>query len=183
MIGNHVCSQGYRGFESLSLRNLPPPTRCVRSPATRRCARRQARACGTTRMKPWFVYVARCADGTLYVGVARDVASRIAAHDSGKGARYTRGRGPLEVLATRRCAGHGDALRLEIALKRLPREKKLSLCASRHRFARFVRERFVARPGAKDVSPDSLAFPRRRAQSRQRHAVHPSRPQRPRRRR
>ena len=79
----------------------------------------------------WYVYVAECADGTIYVGVARDVKARVAQHDAGKGARYTRGRGPLRVLATRRCASHGDALRLEIALKRLPREEKLSLAAPR----------------------------------------------------
>jgi putative endonuclease len=83
----------------------------------------------------WFVYVARCADDTLYVGIARDVAARIAAHDAGRGARYTRGRGPLEVLATRRCAGVSAALRLERALKRLTREEKLEVVASRRKLA------------------------------------------------
>jgi putative endonuclease len=76
---------------------------------------------------PWFVYVARCNDGTLYCGVARDVAERIAKHDAGKGARYTRGRGPLKVEAVRRCRSHGDALRLELAVKRLPRAAKEAL--------------------------------------------------------
>jgi putative endonuclease len=74
--------------------------------------------------EPWFVYVARCADGSLYTGIARDVARRIAQHDAGKGARYTRGRGPLAVCAVRRCKTHGDALRLELAIKRLPRPDK-----------------------------------------------------------
>jgi putative endonuclease len=60
----------------------------------------------------WFVYVARCSDGSLYVGIARDVPARIAAHNAGRGARYTRGRGPLETLASRRCPTQGDALRL-----------------------------------------------------------------------
>ena len=87
------------------------------------------------------MYVALCADGTLYVGVARDVAARVAAHDAGRGARYTRGRGPLRVLATRRCAGHGDALRLEMALKRLPRAEKLALVGSRAKLASFARKR------------------------------------------
>jgi putative endonuclease len=90
-------------------------------------------------MVPWFVYMARCADGTIYVGIARDVAARIAAHDAGKGARYTRGRGPLAVLATRRCATKGDALRLELALKRLPRAEKLALTAAKRRLATFAR--------------------------------------------
>ncbi len=76
---------------------------------------------------PWFVYVARCSDGTLYCGVARNVEERIAKHDAGKGARYTRGRGPLEVKAVQKCKSHGDALRLELAVKRLPREAKEAL--------------------------------------------------------
>jgi TonB family protein len=90
-------------------------------------------------LEPWFVYVARCADGTLYVGVARDVAARIARHDAGKGARYTRGRGPLRVLATRRCATRGDALRLEWALKQLPREDKLAMAGSPRKLAALAR--------------------------------------------
>jgi putative endonuclease len=83
----------------------------------------------------WFVYMARCSDGTLYAGVARDVRARIALHDAGKGARYTRGRGPLEVVLTRRCASKGDALRLELAVKRLAREEKMALVGSRRRLA------------------------------------------------
>jgi len=90
-------------------------------------------------MDAWFVYIAECADRTLYVGVARDVAGRIAAHDAGRGARYTRGRGPLRLLTTRRCTTHGEALRLERALKRLPREQKLALAESRSKLARFAR--------------------------------------------
>ena len=81
--------------------------------------------------EPWFVYLARCSDGTLYCGVARDVAARIAKHDSGKGARYTRGRGPLTALAVRKCRSHGDALRLELAVKRLPRADKEALADAR----------------------------------------------------
>ena len=83
----------------------------------------------------WFVYVARCADRTLYVGITRDVAARIRAHDEGRGAKYTRGRGPLEVLVTRRCVSKGEALRLELALKGLPREEKLRVARSRRKLA------------------------------------------------
>jgi predicted GIY-YIG superfamily endonuclease len=90
-------------------------------------------------MEPWFVYIARCADETLYVGIARDVAARIAAHDAGKGARYTRGRGPLTVLAKRRCPNKGDALRLELAIKGLKREEKLAVAASKRAMNRVVR--------------------------------------------
>ncbi len=75
----------------------------------------------------WFVYLARCADGTLYTGIARDVAKRIAQHDAGKGARYTRGRGPLTVCAVRRCRSKTTALRLELAVKAVPRAQKEKL--------------------------------------------------------
>ena len=90
----------------------------------------------------WHVYLARCTDDTLYCGIARDVAARIAAHDAGKGARYTRGRPPLEVLATRRCHDHGLALRIELAVKALSRAEKLDLArnpAGLSRLARKVR--------------------------------------------
>src|SRR5664280_166142 len=59
---------------------------------------------GNSPVQDWFVYIARCSDGTLYIGITRDVAARIAAHNAGRGARYTRGRGPLQVLAKRKCA-------------------------------------------------------------------------------
>ena len=75
----------------------------------------------------WFLYLARCGDGSLYTGIARDVRARIAAHDAGRGARYTRGRGPITLAASARCNTKGDALRLEHALKGLPRERKLSI--------------------------------------------------------
>jgi len=84
------------------------------------------------------VYIARCNDGSLYTGIARDVEARIAAHNAGRGARYTRGRGPLCVCAQRRCTSKGDALRLELAVKRLPRPDKETLLAAR-RLAAFAR--------------------------------------------
>ena len=87
----------------------------------------------------WFVYIARCADGSLYTGIARDVAERIAAHDAGKGAKYTRGRGPLEVCAVRRCLSKGEALRLELAVKALPRSAKEGLTTVR-RLGAFARK-------------------------------------------
>jgi putative endonuclease len=67
------------------------------------------------------------------------VAARIAAHDAGKGARYTRGRGPLEVLATRGCRDHGVALRIELAVKALSRTEKLELAAHPEGLARLAR--------------------------------------------
>jgi putative endonuclease len=87
----------------------------------------------------WHVYLARCADDTLYCGIAVDVAARIATHDAGKGARYTRGRGPLTVIATRRCRDHGFALRVERAVKALSRADKLVLAADPANLERLAR--------------------------------------------
>lgn len=84
------------------------------------------------------MYIARCNDGSLYTGIARDVALRIAAHNAGRGARYTRGRGPLALCAHRRCGTKGAALRLEFAVKALPRPEKESLLGGR-RLAAFAR--------------------------------------------
>ena len=72
-------------------------------------------------------------------GIALDVAARIAAHDAGTGARYTRGRGPLEVVAVRRCREKGTALRIEHAVKRLSRPEKLALAGAPVRFASIAR--------------------------------------------
>ena len=77
----------------------------------------------------WFVYVVRCADDTLYCGIARDVAARMAQHEAGTGAKYTRGRGPLALVLVRRCRAQGTALRLEHAIKQLSRAEKLALDA------------------------------------------------------
>ncbi|HTU62311.1 MAG TPA: GIY-YIG nuclease family protein [Polyangiales bacterium] len=80
----------------------------------------------------WFLYIVRCADGTLYTGIARDVQARIAQHDAGKGARYTRGRGPLTLCAVRRFRSKGAALSLEHAIKQLPRPAKEQLIEPGH---------------------------------------------------
>ena len=81
--------------------------------------------------KGWFLYLARCSDGTIYTGIARDVVARMAAHDAGRGARYTRGRGPLALCAVRRCASKSEAQRLEYAVKKLPRVRKEKLLSAR----------------------------------------------------
>lgn len=73
------------------------------------------------------MYLARCSDDTLYCGIAADVAARIAEHDAGKGAKYTRGRGPLAVVLVRRCKTKSLALRLEYAIKQLPPKQKRAL--------------------------------------------------------
>ena len=85
------------------------------------------------------VYLLRCGDDTLYTGIALDVKARIRMHELGKGARYTRSRGPFELCAVRRCSSKGDALRLEIAIKRLTRAEKRGLMVGR-RLAAFARK-------------------------------------------
>jgi len=75
------------------------------------------------------VYILRCADGTLYTGYAVDLARRCAAHNAGRGARYTAGRLPVSVVYAEACASIGEALRREHALKRLPRARKEALIA------------------------------------------------------
>ncbi len=77
----------------------------------------------------WKLYILRCKDGTLYTGITTDVASRLEAHRSGKGAKYTRGRSPLEVVYTEFCGDHSAALKREIALKRMTKQQKLALIA------------------------------------------------------
>ena len=76
-----------------------------------------------------FVYIVRCADGTLYTRYARDPKRREAAHNAGRGARYTAGRRPVCLVYTEGCASFGAALRREHALKRLPRGAKEALVA------------------------------------------------------
>ena len=77
--------------------------------------------------KPWWLYILRCADGTLYTGITCDLERRLAAHNSGRGARYTRGRRPVELVYQEPCPDHSAALRREMAVKRLSRAEKLSL--------------------------------------------------------
>ena len=77
----------------------------------------------------WYVYMLRCGDGTLYTGVTDSVERRLAAHRSGKGAKYTRGRGPLELAYTEEASDKSAALRREHQIKRLSREEKERLIA------------------------------------------------------
>ena len=80
--------------------------------------------------KRWFVYLVKCGDGTLYCGITNDLEKRIAAHNCGKGARYTRTRGPVVVVWTRRCNSRSKALQIEFATKQLSKAQKLKLIAS-----------------------------------------------------
>ena len=77
--------------------------------------------------KAWYVYILLCGDQTLYCGITDDVQRRLEVHRSGKGAKYTRGRGPLELVYTEQCASHSEALKREAAIKKLPRTMKIKL--------------------------------------------------------
>lgn len=81
-------------------------------------------------MSRHFVYLLCCADNTLYCGYATDVERRLAQHNSGKGAKYTRGRVPAKIVYTEELASKGEALRREAEIKRLTRAEKLELIAS-----------------------------------------------------
>ena len=78
----------------------------------------------------WFVYMLRCADGTLYTGITTDVDRRVAEHngDSGLGARYTRSRRPVTLAYVEPARNRAGAARREAAIKRLDRARKLALC-------------------------------------------------------
>lgn len=79
----------------------------------------------------WVVYILRCADGTLYTGVAKDLARRLAQHNAGKGAKYTRGRVPVKLFYEERCVNQGLALRREAEIRRLTRRQKQQLGANK----------------------------------------------------
>ena len=75
----------------------------------------------------YWLYILRCGDGTLYTGITTDVERRLETHRSGKGAKYTRGRGPLVLVYREACADRSAALRRELEVKALSREEKLAL--------------------------------------------------------
>ena len=78
-----------------------------------------------------YVYILRCSDGTLYTGYTLDLNARLAVHNAGRGAKYTRGRRPVALVYSRRFQSIGKALTCEYALKQLTRPEKEALIASR----------------------------------------------------
>ena len=77
--------------------------------------------------RPWHVYIVECADRSLYTGIAVDLQARIAAHNDGSGARYTRGRRPVALVYHEPAEDRSAALRREIEIKRLNRAAKRKL--------------------------------------------------------
>jgi putative endonuclease len=82
-----------------------------------------------------FVYIVRCADGSLYTGYARDPRARVRAHNAGRGARYTAGRRPVRLVYSERFETLSEALKREYELKQWPRARKQALIRSSRRSA------------------------------------------------
>ena len=80
----------------------------------------------------WWVYLLRCADGTLYTGITTDLDRRLAEHngDGPSGARYTRSRRPVQLVYCEAARNRSDASQREAAIKRLDRARKLALCVT-----------------------------------------------------
>lgn len=99
-------------------------------------------------IRPAFVYLLRCADGSIYTGWAFDVAQRLLAHQLGRGARYTRTRRPLKLLYSEELPSRREAMLREIALKRWTRARKLALAkdAKKKQSAKSTRGRVGATP-------------------------------------
>jgi putative endonuclease len=75
----------------------------------------------------WTVYILKCADGSLYTGITTDLSRRIKQHEEGEGARYTKGRGPFQLIYKECCENRAEASKREMAIKSLSRAKKLGL--------------------------------------------------------
>ena len=72
-------------------------------------------------------YILKCNDGTLYTGWTNDIEKRLVAHNDGTGAKYTRGRGPLELVYMEEFETKQEAMKREVAIKKMSREEKLKL--------------------------------------------------------
>ncbi len=80
-------------------------------------------------MMTWFLYLVECKDGSFYAGITNHLPERISSHNNGTGARYTRGRGPVKLLASKEYIDRSNASKAEALIKRLPRHKKLGFFA------------------------------------------------------
>ncbi|MEI7430753.1 MAG: GIY-YIG nuclease family protein [Betaproteobacteria bacterium] len=96
---------------------------------------------------PWFVYFIECMDGSIYTGIALDVAARYAVHASGKGARYTRSHPPARLLGSLECPDHSSALKTEYRIKQLSTLKK----------RRYIAELLTSQTAPAEAEQDSRA--------------------------
>lgn len=78
----------------------------------------------------WFCYILRCADDTLYTGITNDLEKRFATHNAGTASKYTRTRGPVQLVFVEDCADRSAASKREMAIKNLTRAEKIVLIQS-----------------------------------------------------
>jgi len=79
----------------------------------------------------WVVYLLRCSDNSLYCGISNDIKNRVIEHNSGKGAKFTKSRRPVELVGISPEMTKSEALKLEYKIKQLPADKKLSKLTDR----------------------------------------------------
>ena len=118
LLNRYTVLKPYLGFESPPLRQSSFMPR----PRTRSTVRGR-----TVKGAMWHVYIVRCRDGSLYTGIASDLAGRLAVHNAGRGAKYTRSRLPVRLVHFERYRAKGRALSREAEIKRLPRRQKIRL--------------------------------------------------------
>jgi predicted GIY-YIG superfamily endonuclease len=80
-------------------------------------------------VEDWFVYILRCADNTLYTGITKNIERRCKQHNAAVASKYTRARLPVVLVYQETVASHGDALRRELAIKKLNRTAKAAMCS------------------------------------------------------
>ena len=85
--------------------------------------------------KQWVVYILSCKDGSLYTGITDNLSRRLEQHRTGKGAKYTRGRGPLALVYLEYAESHPAALKREYQIKQLSRSDKLKLIETHEKTA------------------------------------------------
>ncbi|MEM7196663.1 MAG: GIY-YIG nuclease family protein [Pseudomonadota bacterium] len=81
-------------------------------------------------MNPWQIYIVRCSDGSLYTGITNNMDIRLELHNSGKGAKYTRARRPVQLVYSESSTSQSEAARREFQIKKLSRAQKLLLIAN-----------------------------------------------------
>jgi len=81
----------------------------------------------------WYIYIVECADGTLYTGSTNNLAKRLNEHNEGRGAKYTRGRGPVTLRFSEQMESKSSALKRESFIKRLSRVQKIALIFKKYK--------------------------------------------------
>jgi len=85
--------------------------------------------------KVWFVYILRCSDGTLYTGITKNLKARLETHNTGKGAKYTKARLPVKILYSEEVPSKSNALKRELAIKKMSKTQKEKLATSKQKTA------------------------------------------------